>query len=91
MTKSQYDRLKSGLEKKKSLLNNLYATAEKLSANPKETFSMDTSDGRVAAKYRDLDEIYKRINILERQIDFDERRLCRAGNIQYSLKRAVYG
>jgi hypothetical protein len=64
-----------------------YDTRDKLLASTKESASMDTGDGRVSFKNRDLDEIDATISRLESDIQRLEQRIAGKGVINVRLRR----
>ena len=83
--------IQAQLTRKKSQLEILNTTYDKLVANPKKSFSLDTGDGRVSASHRDLDELQKQIDIMERKIDFLERKLGGGTVMNFTVRRRIYG
>lgn len=79
--------LKKRLDRKEALLESAYNLQEKLLSSAKESASLDSGDGRVAFKNRDLEEVDSTISRLESDIARLEQRLAGTGVINVALRR----
>lgn len=55
-----------------------------------ESYKFDSNEGAQQVKYRDLDKMLKSQTILQKQIDWYERKICGQGIRRFSMKRQLY-
>lgn len=79
--------LKNRLARKEALLESAYDLQEKLLSSAKESASMDSGDGRVSFKNRELSDVDLTISRLESDIRSLEQRLAGTGIINVGLRR----
>lgn len=79
--------LKNRLARKEALLEEAYNLQEKLLSSAKESASLDSGDGRVAFKNRELSDVDLTISRLEADIRRLEQRLAGSGVINVALRR----
>ncbi len=79
--------LKKRLDRKEALLESAYDLQEKLLSSAKESASMDSGDGRVAFKNRELLDVDLTISRLESDIARLEQRLAGTGVMNIALRR----
>lgn len=78
---------KNRLARKEALLESAYDLQEKLLSSAKESASMDSGDGRVAFKNRELSDVDLTISRLESDIARLEQRLAGTGVMNIALRR----
>lgn len=79
--------LKNRLARKEALLESAYDLQEKLLNSVRESANMDSGDGRVGFKNRDLEEVDLTVSRLESDIRSLEQRLAGTGIINVGLRR----
>lgn len=79
--------LKNRLARKEALLESAYDLQEKLLSSAKESASMDSGDGRVSFKNRELSDVDLTISRLESDIRSLKQRLAGTGIINVGLRR----
>jgi hypothetical protein len=70
-----------------ALLEKTYELYDQALVEPRESYTLDSGDGRISAKYRSFEEIQGAIDRLEASIEAKRQRLCGKGIISTRLRR----